>query len=145
LSESKNVGKTGHRFGSGNKFGRGRPTGSRNKATIALQSLLDDEGEAITRKAIEMAKAGDTTALRLVMERLVPPTRERRLTLHLPKVETPDGVTAAIGAVLTAVSAGEITPGEGQTLTALLAEQRRNIETMQLEARISELEQKYGK
>jgi hypothetical protein len=40
----------------------GRPQGSRNKATIALQALLDEEGEQITRKAIEMAKAGGNTA-----------------------------------------------------------------------------------
>jgi hypothetical protein len=35
----------------------GRPAGSRNKATLALDALLDGEGEAITRKAIELAKA----------------------------------------------------------------------------------------
>src|SRR6516164_5968828 len=97
----------------GNNFGKRRPQGSRNKATIALQALLDEEGEQITRKAIEMAKAGDTAALRLVIDRLIPPVRERRLSLELPKIETPAGVVAAIGVVLDAVGAGSITPSEG--------------------------------
>ena len=96
-AQSKDTRKTGHRFARGNSFGRGRPQGSRNKATIALQALLDEEGEQITRKAIEMALAGDSTALRLVLERLVPPVRERRLSLELPKIETPAGVLAAGG------------------------------------------------
>ena len=59
MSEFKNMPKTGHRFARGNTYGKGRPSGSRNKATIALQSLLEAEGKAITRKAVEMAKAGD--------------------------------------------------------------------------------------
>jgi hypothetical protein len=37
-------------FQPGNTFGRGRPQGSRNKATIALQEMLDGHGESITRK-----------------------------------------------------------------------------------------------
>src|SRR5262249_41288650 len=119
----------------------GRPTGSRNKATIALQSLLDAEGSEITRKAIEMAKSGDAAALRLVLERLIPPVRERRLALQIPKVETPAGITAAIGGVLEAVGAGMITPGEGQALAGLLETQRKAVETLELEARLAAIEQ----
>jgi hypothetical protein len=145
LSESKNTGKTGHKFARGNKFGKGRPEGSKNKATLALQSLLDDEGEAITRKAVEMAKQGDSAALRLVLERLIPPIRERRLALELPKVETPAGITAAIGAVLEAVGAGKITPGEGQALASLLESNRKALETLELEARIAAIEESINK
>jgi hypothetical protein len=131
----------GHRFKKGQSGNpAGRPSGSRNKATIALQSLLDAEGEEITRKAIELAKFGDATALRLVLERLIPPVKERRLALELPKVETPAGFTGAIGAVLQAVGTGKITPGEGQALAGLLEAQRKNIETLELEARIAAIE-----
>jgi Family of unknown function (DUF5681) len=45
----------------------GKPRGTRNKTTLAIEVLLDGEAQAITRKAIEMAKAGDGTAMRLVM------------------------------------------------------------------------------
>jgi hypothetical protein len=130
------------RFQPGNKYGKGRPEGSRNKATITLQALLDSEGEAITRKAISMALGGDSTALRPVLERLVPPTKERRVNLTLPKVTTTADVTGAIGAVLEAVASGELAPGEGQQLAALLEAQRKSIETVQLEARVADLEAK---
>ncbi len=39
--------------------------GARHKATVAAEALLDGEAEALTRKAVEMALAGDGTALRL--------------------------------------------------------------------------------
>jgi hypothetical protein len=142
MSESKNSKKTGHRFEPGNKHGTGRPEGSRNKATIALQSLLDSEGEIITRKAIEMAKEGDATAMRLVLERLIPPTRERRVNLALPKVTTAADITVAIGAVLEAVANGELAPSEGQALTGLLEAQRKSIEMVQLEHRVAQLERR---
>jgi hypothetical protein len=143
---SNNGDKTqGGRFLPGNRYGKGRPNGSRNRATIALQSLLEDEGEGIARKAVELALAGDTTALRLVMERLIPPTRERRLRLNLPQVDKPESITAAIGVVLAAVADGTITPSEGQTVAALLEAQRKNIETLLLEARIAAIEQTIDK
>jgi hypothetical protein len=144
MDESKNSKRTGHRFEPGNKHGMGRPQGSRNKATIALQALLDSEGEQVTRKAIELALAGDSTALRLVVERLIPPTKERPLNLTLPKVTTAADTVAAIGAVLEAVARGELAPGEGQQLAALIDSARRNIETAELEQRIRNLEQKHG-
>ena len=142
MSEAKSSKKIGHRFEKGNTYGAaGRPQGSRT-ATIALQALLDGEGEAITRKAISMALEGDSTALRLVLERLIPPTKERRVNLVLPKVTTATDITAAIGAVLEAVASGELAPGEGQQLTALLEAQRKSIETVQLEERVAALEQR---
>ncbi len=53
----------GSPFQPGNTYGKGRLAGSRNKATIALQALLEGEAEGIMRKAVEMALQGDTTAL----------------------------------------------------------------------------------
>ncbi len=120
----------------------GRPQGSRNKASIVLQNLLEQEGEAITRKAVELALDGDSTALRLVLDRLIPPARERKIELELPKAKTPGDIAAALGAVLEAVAAGEIAPGEGQAVAGLLEAQRRGYETTELEARLVELERK---
>ena len=42
----------------------GRTKGARNRATLAAEALLEGEAEALTRKAIELALAGDPTALR---------------------------------------------------------------------------------
>jgi hypothetical protein len=46
----------------------GRPKGARNRATIAAERLLDGEADTLTRKAIQLAQQGDTTALRLCIE-----------------------------------------------------------------------------
>jgi hypothetical protein len=47
-------------------------TFARNATILAIEELLDGEAEAVTRKAIETAKEGDTSALRLVLERVAP-------------------------------------------------------------------------
>ena len=65
--------------GSGNPSSR-RP-GSRNKATLAAAALLAGESEALTRTAVELALAGYSTAMRLCIERLLPPCRERTVKL----------------------------------------------------------------
>ena len=48
----------------------GRPAGSRNKLTLAVEKLFEDDAETIAKKAIEMAKSGDTALIRLCLGRL---------------------------------------------------------------------------
>jgi hypothetical protein len=138
-SPSKNRHPSG-KFAPGNKVGRGRPVGSRNQATIALQELLDDAGKSLTRHCIEMARAGDQVALRLVMERLIPPRKDRPVSLRLPKIDGAAGVSKATAAVLHAVGAGEITPAEGEIVASIIELRRRSIETAEFEKRIAVLE-----
>src|ERR1039458_885860 len=70
--------KRGRPFAVGNRSSKGRPDGSRNKVTLACEELMEGEGEAITRQAIDMAKEGDHFAMKLCMDRFYPPRRERR-------------------------------------------------------------------
>src|SRR5438477_12843060 len=97
----------GNTFQPGNTFGRGRPKGSRNKATIALQEMLDGHGEAITRKCALLALQGDPTALRLCMERLIPPRKEHPVMFKLPLVTTAAEAAAAVDAILQGVARGQ--------------------------------------
>src|SRR3954452_9238818 len=50
----------------------GKPKGARHQTTLAIEKLLEGEAEEIGRKAIELANAGDTVALRLCLERIPP-------------------------------------------------------------------------
>lgn len=125
------------RFRKGNP---GRPKGARHKSTLAVLALMEGEAETITRTCIEAAKAGDMTAIRLVLERLLPPAKERPLKLTLPEVQTADGVAEAQATILKAVAAGEILPGEASTLTGIVESRRRALETHELEQRILALE-----
>jgi len=67
----------------------GRPKGALNKATLATQALLEGEAEALTRKVVELAKSGNPMALRLCLERLLPPRRDRPIIFALPKLGGP--------------------------------------------------------
>jgi hypothetical protein len=73
---------------------RGRPVGARNRKTLVAAVLLDGESEALTRKAVELALAGDPTALRLCIERILPPCRERAVRFELPPIENAADVSA---------------------------------------------------
>src|SRR3954451_23931868 len=55
-----------------------RRAGARSRATLAAMALLEGETEALTRRCVELALAGDTTALRLCLERLLPRGRAGR-------------------------------------------------------------------
>lgn len=106
----------------------------------AIDDMLDGEHEAVTRKAIELAKAGDPTVLRLVLDRINPPRKSRTVNLALPVVEKIDDVAAALAAVVEAVAAGEVTPDEGNAVANLLELRRKAIETTELQKRIEVLE-----
>ena len=90
----------------------GRPKGSRNRSTLALEAIFEGEAEALSRKAIEQALAGDGPAMKLCLDRLLSPRRDRSITFDLPVIETADDLPKATAALLQAVSSGEITPSE---------------------------------
>ena len=120
----------------------GKPKGARNKATLAMEALLDGEAEAITRKAIEKAKEGDMAAIRLCLERILPTIKSRPIEIDLPPVKTAQDIQAAQGAVIAAMAKGEITPDDAGTIAGVLEARRRAIETVELEARMVALEEK---
>jgi hypothetical protein len=123
----------------------GRPAGTLNKATRAAQALLDGEAEALTRKAVEMALAGNPVALRLCLERLVPPRKERPVDVNLPAVGSVADLAQVTAALIDAAARGELTPGEAQALGGLVEAHRKAMETVELERRICALEAKENK
>jgi hypothetical protein len=123
----------------------GKKPGTRHKATLAVERLLDGEGEGLTRKAIELALEGDLTALRLCLERICPPKKSRPVNIQLPNSKTADGVAEAQAVVVQGVGEGELTPEEGQVLANILEARRRSIETEDHERRLYELEKEIKK
>ena len=75
---------TAGRFASGNP---GKRRGARNRATMAALSLMEGQSEALSCKAVQMALGGDTTALRLCLERLVPPVKDTPIQFDLPAMQ----------------------------------------------------------
>jgi hypothetical protein len=144
MDASKKAPETrGRPFEAGNPGGPGRPAGSRNKATLALDQIADDAGKAILEKMVDAAKEGDMRAGDLVLSRIWPVRKGRPISLAepLPKITTTADVVAALGTVAELVGNGDLTPDEGAAVAAIFETKRRAIETVELEARIAALEQ----
>src|SRR5579884_2873573 len=94
----------------------GRPRGSRNRASLAAARLLDGEAETLSRKAVELAMAGDPAALRLCLDRIVAPRRERPVEFALPSIDSAADLGPAMAAITRAAASGSITPGEAALL-----------------------------
>ena len=85
----------------------GRPKGARNKKTLAIESLLEGQAEALTQTAISKALDGDSMALRLCMERIAPAPKDKAVSFSLPKMNNAADALEAAGSVLYAVSEGD--------------------------------------
>jgi Family of unknown function (DUF5681) len=106
MSEPANAGRKQGRFvkgQSGNPEGKLR--GTRHRATQLAETLLEGDSEALVRKAVELALGGDTVALKLCLDRILPPRRERTVALNLPNLRRPADnaeVSAAASLMITA-------------------------------------------
>lgn len=124
-------------FATGNA---GRPKGARNKKTIAINSLLEGQSEALTQTAITKALDGDSIALRLCMERIAPAPKDQTVSFNLPEMKNAVDASDAAGSVLTAVSEGELTPIEATRIMVLIDSYRRTLELTDIEHRLQALE-----
>ena len=120
----------------------GRPTGSRNSASLAIDALLADDGEKIARKAVEMALAGDQVAMRLVMERVAPVRRGRPVRFALPPIESAADIVKGLGSLLQSTAAGDISPEEAATIASVLEVKRKAVELVDLEDRLAAIEKR---
>ena len=121
---------------------KGRPPGARNRSTVAAETLLDGQARGLTQACINRALAGDSVALRLCLERILPPRKDRPIRVGLPPIVKAADVPQALAAVLESVSVGELTPDEGVRLAQVIEQIRKSIETAELENRIARLEQR---
>src|ERR1700722_2506410 len=115
----------------------GRPKGALNKTTMAVLTMMEGEAEAITRTAIDLAKAGDSVALRLVMERLVSPVRERPVSIAgMPKINVASDLIAAASAVAEDGSRWRDHPRRS-CVAQLVANTAKAVETFELAERLA--------
>jgi Family of unknown function (DUF5681) len=118
----------------------GRPKGARNKITVAIEALIDAASTDIATKAIELAKAGDATMIRALLDRAAPPRRDRHIPFELPPMERAADAVKAAAAIAQAVADGELTPSEASELSDFVANYAKALEISDLEARLQRLE-----
>ena len=106
----------------------GRPRGSRNRSKQFIEELLD----------------GDPNALRLCVERILAPRRERPVQLDLPPIRNVADIAGAMAAITNAVAQGDLTPGEAEGLGRLIETYLRAIEASDFDARLKAIESDRG-
>ncbi len=121
---------------------KGRPEGSRHKATLAAEVLLEGETGKLTRKAVDMALGGDMIAMRLCLDRVFPVRKGRPTVFPLPPTGTAPELAKAMAEVVRGTSEGELTIDEATGIAQVLEAQRKTIELSDLEARIAAIETK---
>src|SRR6266851_748790 len=118
----------------------GRPAGSRNKATLAAEVLLDGQSGALTQMAVDRAIAGSDLALKLCLDRIIAPRRERTVRFALPPITSAADLAAALGAITAAVAEGSLTPGEAHELAQVVQTFINAIEASDFERRLQLVE-----
>ena len=113
----------------------GRPRGSRNRATLMAEALLEAAAGILVQKGIENAISGDPVTLRFCLARIIAPCRSSPVELDLPPLDTQSDLAQAIAAVGKAVAEGEITPAEASQFAALIDTANRAIQAREYEYR----------
>jgi hypothetical protein len=119
----------------------GKPKGTKHHATRLAEALLDGQVQELTQKAVEMAMGGDASVMRALLDRLIAPRRDRPVSLAMPKINSAADLIAAAAALTDAVAQGEITPGEAASLSVLVGNTAKAVETFELADRLARLEE----
>lgn len=114
---------------------KGRKPGSGRVAEI--RRLLVPHKGPLVAKAVELALAGDTTALRLCLERMLPPLKSTHAPVTVPGLASAETPGQKAEAILRALERGRISVDQAQALSAVLA----NVAAVDLEDRLARLEE----
>lgn len=134
----------GRPFSPGNQMGRGRPRGSKNRRTLFMKAI-EEHGESIIKTCTIQALKGDPTALRLCMERLIPPSRSSGPRFQFPTVNSADDLGTAFQALLKQTAQGRIKPRDAEAMAGVLETRRRLAETEEMNSRLKAVEEKVAK
>ncbi len=123
---------------SGNPAGK-RP-GTRNRATLIAEELLDCEARSLVRQSIDDAKGGDGVMTRFCVGRIIGPRRDRPVRFDLPPIRSAADLSAAMEAITSAVARGELTTGEAWEFSQIIDTFIRAIDASEFASQLERLE-----
>lgn len=106
---------------------RGKKIGTLNKRT-QLTKLIESHGEELINKMVELALSGDTVALRLCIERLVPRITDKLATVVMPDISDFE-TTKIVPALLQSLAGQKLNMSDLKSLMDLFSEHDSEIDT----------------
>lgn len=117
----------------------GRPKG-RADARTRWRKALEKDGDKLVKKAVELALAGDSQALKLCIDRAIPAYRPAAEPVSFEL--SGETLTERANSVLTAVAAGQLDPQTGKGLIDAIGSLVKVTEIDDITRRLAELEGK---
>jgi hypothetical protein len=102
--------------------------------------MFEADCAELVRKLIEVAKTGDVAALRLCIDRICPPQRDRTVAIELPEMTTAADAVAGMGTIMQAIAVGDLGAREASELATVVTGFSQTITTAQLEKRLEDIE-----
>jgi hypothetical protein len=121
---------------SGNPYGRPKGTTKIER----LRALIEPEAPELFRVAVAAAKAGDSTMMRLILERVCPPLKADSMAVEVD-IDLSGTPVDQGKAILQAATTGKLSIDDATRLLQGIAAQCRIQEITDLEARLDALEQ----
>lgn len=113
----------------------GKPKGAKDKRT-ELRSLLEPHRAALIKVVVEKALGGDSTALRICLDRLIAPIRGNPVSIG-----NLSGTLSERGdQVMKAIASGNISAEEAASLMSVIQMQARIIEADEFDKRLAAVE-----
>ena len=117
----------------------GNPAG-RKPGAERVRQLLEPKRDELINKAVELALAGDVTALRICIDRLAPPPRAEAAPIKIPGVMSSKTPAENARAIVGAAGKGLISTDNAAMMLGAIANAAKIIEVDELAVRIAALE-----
>ncbi|HZZ24288.1 MAG TPA: hypothetical protein VFE60_17640 [Roseiarcus sp.] len=103
------------------------------------EKIFSNDLKAVAETTVREAKNGQSWACKLVIERILPPARDRPTPFKLPPIASPADLPPVAVSLIEAVASGELTPGEGDALLGMLDKLRAAFESADLAQEIADM------
>jgi hypothetical protein len=124
---------------------KGKPKGAKHRASLLAEKLFENDIEMICNQVISQARDGNLHAAKIILDRLLPPRKDRFINIKLPFINGSSDALEALRLICFAVGNGEITPLEGEALSKIIEIQTKSMELYDFEKRLQSINESMPK
>ncbi len=133
------------RFAAGNPGGPGRPRKIVNAAADALDERVSRSADELFDVALGLARDGNGTMLKMLLDRIWPVGRSRPLEIGAPEIRKPHDLLTAMASITNAMFGDGATAQESAAAAKVLKAHLEAIQTIDHEERLTDLEKEWGR